>query len=137
MQLLGSIKIMNIVKLFDQQEEPKNWIQALKWWEKRRFVYNLIIGVTGLFILFATNLSHEGVVFILPLTLLYGLCANIFYTFGWLTEIGLQKLLGQDEKIKKIGPILLLHGTIFSLMLNLLCGLFTVMFWVKSLPYIN
>lgn len=128
---------MNIIKLFDQQEEPVNWVQTLKWGEKKRIIYNLIVGFTGRIILFATNLPHGGAFFILPLAFLYGLGANLFYTFGWVTEIGLRKLLGQDERIKKIGPVLLFIGTIPSLMLNLLCEMLTVMLWVKSLSHID
>lgn len=126
---------MNLIRLFDQKEEPKNWIQTLKWWEKKRILYNLIIGITGLFILFATNLPHQGVFFLFPLAFLYGLGANLFYTFGWIIEVGLRKLLGQDDRLKKIGPILLFLGTILSLMLNLLCGILVIIFWVASLPY--
>lgn len=64
--------------------------EAIRWWELRRLVYNLILLVVGclsMALLYFTApditiASAPGIAGIV----LYGLAANICYTIGWITE---------------------------------------------------
>jgi hypothetical protein len=68
--------------LFDL-EPDKSLLNAFGWWEKRRWIYNLVVGLTGAFFLFLmpmiTAFDVLGII-------LYGLLANLCYSTGFLLE---------------------------------------------------
>jgi hypothetical protein len=94
----------------------------LAWWESRRPAYNLIIGGAGL-----VTLATLHVISWLPpripmrvpwqLVVLYGICANVCYTFGYLFESLLERLWG--DEVSPVGPTLFRHGLVFSVGLTL------------------
>lgn len=115
-------------------------LSIIIWWEIRRVLYNLIMLIVGipatillLIIMEIFNPSalespDDFVPFIA--IIVSGTLANIFYTFGWITEI-FKKLILKD-KWPNFGPILWLCGMCFSIIicflpsvLNLLYGVFT------------
>ena len=75
----------------------RKWYNIIIWWELRRVLYNLIIVPAGLFwfgifvlliVLYAGEGEDLGDPF-LPVffVIIYIIVANIFYTFGWISEI--------------------------------------------------
>ena len=125
---------MKLLSIFDQKTEPTRTIDIIKWWERKRILYNLIVGLSGLLILAIINLFGTSTIFLIPLILFYGLAANFFYTLGWMIEIGLREILNKEIGIRKIGPALLYIGIVISLMMNLIFGLLTAIYWDDSFP---
>lgn len=92
------------------------------WWESRRPTYNVIVGGTGLL-----TLAVLQVLSWLPpylpmrvpwqLVVLYGVCANACYTFGFLFESLFARMWGDD--VAPVGPTLFRHGLVFSVGLTL------------------
>ena len=78
-------------------DAERRWYDIIIWWEIRRVLYNLIIVPAGLFwlgILVLMLVLHSGegedlgdpflpIFFVFT----YIIVANIFYTFGWISEI--------------------------------------------------
>ena len=100
------------------------------WWELRRFSYNLIVGLTGLIAGFFGILnafwaeSHgwdaigmpDGI-FIIALPVIYGIMANICFSFGWIFEAAYVLF---RKKPLKYASKLYLAGLIFSVLMTLL-----------------
>ena len=107
----------------------------LVWWEHRRLTYNLAVGAAGLasvaWIGLLESLIPGGPGFVLapwqPIVL-FGISANLCYTFGSLIESIALKIWGYG--LLPIGPGLYRMGLTFSLGLALLPGLVTTL----SLP---
>ncbi|MES2179016.1 MAG: hypothetical protein V4550_14240 [Gemmatimonadota bacterium] len=93
------------------------------WWESRRPVYNLIVGGTGL-----VTLASISVIGLLPphpplqvpwqAVVLYGVLANVCYSFGFAIEALLERLWGND--VAPAGPLLFRQGLAFGVGLTLL-----------------
>ena len=109
--------------LFPVPDVRRNTATLLLSWERRRPAYNLLVGATGLLtlaVLHAMSWLPPHVDFRVPLAavIVYGLGANVCYTFGFALEALLQRLWGDD--VAPIGPTLFRHGLVFSLGLTLL-----------------
>jgi len=80
--------------------------EVILWWEARRILYNVVVGIVGFVSvtvllalgprfagdqepLFSPFLLFAGI-------LLYGIGANLCYTFGWATELVLRKVSSRD-----------------------------------------
>jgi hypothetical protein len=94
------------------------------WWERRRVVYNAIVGLTGLGTLTVIRtighlppFGHDLVPPLAPV-LLYGVMANLSYTLGWVAEAAGQVAFG--DELRPAGPILFRQGLIFSIGLTLM-----------------
>ena len=71
------------------------------WWESRRPMYNLIVGTSGLF-----SLGTISLMSLLPPRLplfvpwqavvVFGVCANVCYSFGFAIETLLERMWGGD-----------------------------------------
>jgi len=93
------------------------------WWESRRLSYNVFVGATGLFTLAVIRL-----VSLLPpempmhmpwqFPIVYGLAANVCYSFGWVLEVVAQRIWG--DRVRPLGPPLFRQGVAFSVGLTLL-----------------
>jgi hypothetical protein len=68
-------------------EQDKSLLAAFAWWEKRRLVYNLIIGSTGILCIFILSLLPFLSIIDLFGVILYGIIANMFYSLGFLIEV--------------------------------------------------
>ncbi len=103
------------------------------WWEQRRLMFNIVVGVAGLF-----TLGIFALISVLPPSLpmnipwqapvVYAILANVCYTFGWMIEATLNKLWGPD--VYPIGPVLFRQGLAFAVGLTLLPNLLAVGSWV-------
>jgi hypothetical protein len=111
----------------------------LTWWESRRLIYNVIVGVTGvatIAIIGAISLIPPGLGLknLIPpvlAILAYGVLANVCYTFGPFVEIGLQKLW--KNRVLPVGPALFRQGLSFSVGLTLLPIIVASGMWVARL----
>ena len=65
-------------------DPDKSLLTAFGWWEKRRWIYNVVVGFTGAFFMFLMPMISSfdvlGIIF-------YGLLANLFYSLGFLIEV--------------------------------------------------
>jgi hypothetical protein len=108
--------------LFPAPDIRRSPATLLAWWERRRPLYNLIVGSTGLVTLTTLQVLSwlpPHLTFDAPLALiiLYGVAANACYTFGFALEALLQRLWGDD--VAPVGPTLWRHGLVFSVGLTL------------------
>ena len=96
----------------------------IKWWERRRLAFNLIVGAAGTMAMSLLTLSlilPPSVPLGLPPLIVigvYGVMANVCYTLGPVLEIVAQKLWGSE--VRPVGPALFRMGLTFSLGLTLL-----------------
>jgi hypothetical protein len=65
-------------------------LEMVQWWEKRRLLYNIIVGLVGSLIVFIVLQQHRYIPFseiLLFAILPYGIAANILYLAGWVMEL--------------------------------------------------
>ena len=83
----------------------------IKWWEKRRLAYNVVLAGSGigtiLMALLTLNPLSE-VVQALPAILPFGIMANLCYTLGWMVESVLHRIWGRS--LRPVGPALFRAG---------------------------
>ena len=96
---------------------------TIRWWEQRRLTYNVAVGAAGLGTLAVTNLLSfaAGAGPVRPPLLLfavYGTHANLFYTGGWIAELGLRRLFGRKTPVVAAG--LFRYGFAFAVGVTLL-----------------
>jgi hypothetical protein len=108
--------------LFPVPDVRRSPATLLAWWESRRPAYNLIVGGTGLITLIVLHTlssipPHVSFDAPWPLIVVYGVCANICYSFGFAIEALLERLWGED--VAPVGPTLFRHGLVFSVGLTL------------------
>ena len=107
--------------LFSVTDEERSMGQIILWWEKRRIIYNLIVGFTGFIslLLFFFFIDKSGVIkpgekAIEPLALLISpILINIGYTLGWVVEVILK--IYQRNKFQRVSYGLMKAGLLFSL----------------------
>ncbi|NVK63309.1 MAG: hypothetical protein HWE22_01930 [Flavobacteriales bacterium] len=65
-------------------------MKMVQWWEKKRYLYNIILVVFIVFTLFSLS-DYLGFILSLPEAIIQGIgfviFGNIFYTFGWATGV--------------------------------------------------
>ena len=119
--------------LFPPADYRRTTLSILSWWEARRGTYNLIVGGTGVFTLLMLRLISWLPPFVyFPFdwrpVVVYGLLANVCYTFGWAIESVAQRIWG--DKCPPFGPALFRQGIAFSVGLTLLPILLISFTWV-------
>lgn len=96
----------------------------VRWWERRRLPYNLIVGSAGLVstgyvallnvAVWGQPLDLGG---LLPLILAFGVGANVCYTLGPVVEAAVERLF--RGRVLPVGPVLYRMGLTFSVGLAL------------------
>jgi hypothetical protein len=139
MNLLAFIHKTRCAWLFESRTESLAPIEILKWWEKRRLPYNLIVGAAGLLTCvidlmiaaIASAIFDEPVgmsdppILAIFAVILFGIAANVCFTGGWIAEILANKLW--NEKAAHFGQIAFTLGLGFSVLLTLApAALFTL-----------
>ena len=84
----------------------------LRWWEKRRLPYNLIVGASGLAAAPLHTVVHGVPPDFFTGVVAVGVFANVAYTLGSIVEVAVHTLWGR--KILPIGPVLFRQGVLFS-----------------------
>jgi len=101
---------------------PRGPFDVIFWWERRRLAYNICVGTAGVITLAAMALVHpmgpRVVSDAAPVIVVYGLAANVCYTFGWLVDLILRRRLG--IRAPDVAPVLLRYGFAFAMGLTLL-----------------
>jgi hypothetical protein len=106
----------------------------VKWWEKRRFAYNIAVGAAGLVSLgigtFFAAIPPLGALVLPPWQAVvgFGVMANVCYGLGPTAEILIEKLWGRQ--VLPSGPALYRMGLTFSIGLALFPALLMVIIWV-------
>ena len=94
---------------------------VIGWWERRRPLYNTVVGVTGLVTITTLAAIIGPAMFIQPGTWIgvtaYGLAANLCYSLGAPTELLLERWLGRETY--GLGPALFRYGLVYSVGLTL------------------
>ena len=100
-------------------------LSLFRWWESRRWLYNRVVGTTGLVTLGTVFLfsAVTGVPAPDPReallgVLVYGVLANACYSLGWFLEMCARAVWGRAAP--DLGPLLFREGLIFSVGLTLL-----------------
>ena len=130
--------------LYPLPPAQRTWWAQLNWWESRRLVFNAIVGSTGLVTLGVVSLlmaipphASPFKIFVFIPVIVYGVLANICYTFGFLAERVLAWLWKDDrEPPPDAGPVLFRQGLLFSVGLTLLpMGLAVVQYIARTVAY--
>lgn len=113
---------------FNRDEVPAGIGAVLLWWESRRLVYNIVVGLTGIVtigMLIANSLVRGDRCGIPDPPLLalfaiigYGVMANVCYTLGAFAEIVARVTLGK-ENASKLGRTSFVVGLALSMILTI------------------
>ena len=94
---------------------------VIAWWERRRPLYNLVVGATGIVTMSMLSVALGPVILVEPGTWIgisaYALAANLCYTAGAPIELVLQRWLGRETY--GLGPALFRYGLVYSVGLTL------------------
>ena len=101
----------------DKQPEPL--LKAFAWWEKKRLLYNIIVGITGAVVMFSLPVHTF---FDIISVILFGILANMFYTLGFLLEVIMAHYFKKDMIFEKWRPVLFWTGVIFSVFVTAMAG---------------
>jgi hypothetical protein len=94
---------------------------VIAWWERRRPLYNAVVGATGLLTIGVLAAALGPIILVQPGTWIgitsYAIAANVCYSLGAPVELLLQRWLGRDTYA--VGPALFRYGLIYSIGLTL------------------
>ncbi|MFK8104057.1 MAG: hypothetical protein AB8G15_16100 [Saprospiraceae bacterium] len=96
-----------------------NFFAPVRWWEKRRLLYNFIfVGVIVLtMITFSVGVERYGISTAVIHTLIVVLIANAFYSVGWGLEILVSYYFPATRFNSTLRMVFYLLGTLFSVSL--------------------
>ena len=117
-------------------EGPRATSSVILWWELRRIPYNMIVGALGVislvaFFFFITSADAlaPGEDAVEPIALMAApFLVNIAYTAGWVVELVYRASTGRKDT--KVGPVLWLIGTGFSILVVFLPSAFWGIQWL-------
>jgi len=120
----------------------RKWFHIIGWWEIRRIIFNIILLLSGILslIIFLFILKFDTNI-IQPITAIgFGLLANFFYTFGWITELFFKFIKRQN--LNTFGIKTFKIGLGFFILLTFLPTIFFGLNWAItgkkfSSPYSN
>ena len=109
--------------LYPAAAQRRSTGSIIGWWESRRLTFNVFVGCAGLVTLGVIRLVSwlppqmpMGMPWQFPIV--YGVAANVCYSFGWVLEAGAQRIWG--DRVRPLGPPLFRQGVAFSVGLTLL-----------------
>lgn len=129
----GVLRVLFRGPTFQRQASDGSFGDVIKWWERRRVFFNVVVGCTGLVtcalvvICILASESTVGESIGLPDgpllglfgILAYGIVANICYTGGWIFELVL-RAQSTRERAAAYAPRAFRLGLQFSILLTLL-----------------
>lgn len=105
-------------KVIEVPQEPRTLKSIILWWEWRRPLYNIAVGLSGLPSIIVLSLFFGLPLMVSVLSgLFYLFFANICYTLGTPAELVARTCY--KDKAETYGPVLLTLGTIFSIILTI------------------
>ena len=109
-------------KILTAEPEHRSNKEIIRWWERRRTVYNAIMLVAGLItIILAISLGEISIpetINVIPPVLIFAISANLFYTLGWILEITCTKFISNKDILQKTGPVLFIAGISLSVLIT-------------------
>jgi hypothetical protein len=111
-------------------DEPRNWLSIFMWWEARRIIFNLLVGLCGLPVVFVVLGTGMHLRYVAYGVLEYAVMANICFTAGCIAEVFARRWFG--EKVKEFAPVAFTLGTAFSVAFTLFCSLIICLICVVS-----
>ncbi len=133
------IRRLLALSFFRRIEEPLSTWPVVTWWERRRLLYNLVLGFAGFITIFLSLISGligekflgvaigipDPPIFAIFAVIAYAIMANICYTGGWVTELIVASVWGLQGQY--FGKISFALGFIFSILLTLIPGVLIVL----------
>jgi hypothetical protein len=108
--------------LFSPLYTPESVWAVIKWWERRRLFYNVVVGAAGIL---TTAIAYLQMVVApgpegppLAFILTYAIAANLFYSLGAPIDLLLRHIL--KEQAGPVAQALFRYGVAFSIGLTLL-----------------
>jgi len=101
-----------LVRLLYPTHAERRTGAIIKWWEKRRLPYNLIVGASGLVTLGLHALVYGLQGGTLVAVGAVAVMANVAYTLGSIVEVTANRLWGRQ--VLPVGPLLFRQGVLFS-----------------------
>ncbi len=101
----------------EESKNPEDGIfELIKWWEKKRVSFNLIVGITGIvaLLIFGLPVLMELPLWTISRIIFYGIVLNGFYTLGWISEILIIVYFKKNRSIGKYKSLLFGLGTALS-----------------------
>ena len=94
---------------------------SVKWWEGRRFLYNLIIIFCEIIMMFLFWKSTQkfGIGKSIFWSVLYTIAANVFFSMGWGIEILVEYYFKESQWIEKYRDAFLVMGILFSIFITI------------------
>ena len=96
-------------------EKDHSVLTAFGWWEKRRWIYNLVVGLTGSFFVFmmpvVTGFDILGII-------IYGLTANLFYSLGFLIEVAARYYFKNESDFTDRRKLMFGTGLVISVLVT-------------------
>jgi hypothetical protein len=128
----ASLRHLSLHPFFQRTDLALSSCGIVWWWEKRRLIFNLVVGATGIVtsIVFLIggliSESRLGEPIGLPDppiaalfgAVIYGILANILYTGGWFTELLVRHVWGEPSR--DFSRIALTLGVLFSVAVTLI-----------------
>jgi hypothetical protein len=107
--------------LFPEPTLRRNVGSVIGWWERRRPLYNAVVGATGVVTVSVLTIALGPSSLLQPGLWVgvtaYGIAANLCYSFGAPLELLLERWLGRETY--GLGPALFRYGLIYSVGLTL------------------
>jgi hypothetical protein len=129
--MIAIFQKIRTLRLFQRAEHLETARQIILWWERRRLLFNLIVGATGILTctlllvgemlaekIFGDEVGAGSPILAVFGVFAYGIMANICYTGGWISEL-IAKYVWK-EQAENLGKIAFALGIIFSVLLTLL-----------------
>jgi hypothetical protein len=113
-----------VQKLIDVPPEPRTLFSTVMWWEFRRPLYNIAVGLVGLPSLFLLPMLGLPLTGLVICAIFYGIFANVCYSLGTPAEMVAKACW--KERAENYGPVLLTLGTIFSVLLTITLELIVI-----------
>ncbi len=103
----------------NHQAADTQGLSAFAWWEKRRLLYNVIVGAAGILaIVFFTGFTFINI----PGIILYGIIANLFYSLGFLLEMIARYYFRSTINFSPRRRMIFWTGVLFSIVVTLFMG---------------
>lgn len=101
----------------------------IEWWERKRWWYNVLVGVTGLMVLGISGALPRLLPYEWAAIVMYGILANIGYTMGWASHFLLQHYF-QFALAAHYRQALYFVGTVGSILLTYWLARWYVFDWL-------
>jgi hypothetical protein len=101
-------------------------LESYYFWHKKRLLFNILVGSSGVLLLIISDLDFFPLSFILFGSLIWGLVANAFYSTGYALESFVITRSKGNKTLREVRVALFCLGTIFYILFGVIfVGLMT------------